>query len=75
MGRVCGCSESSYEAHLLRGRREPEPNGTDLTRQQVNFVIPAKAGIHFQGVKIKMDPGFRRDDGFKSAPFEPEPGF
>jgi hypothetical protein len=32
------------------------------------FVIPAKAGIHFdfpwvRCEKSKMDPGFRRDDG------------
>jgi hypothetical protein len=33
-------------------------------------VIPAKAGIHFaltQNAKIKMGPGFRRDDGGASA--------
>ncbi|HRN62252.1 MAG TPA: hypothetical protein PK743_05080 [Luteimonas sp.] len=37
----------------------------------MNAVIPAKAGIHLdvdlsrknQQRKIKMDPGFRRDDG------------
>jgi hypothetical protein len=28
-----------------------------------HLVIPAKAGIHFfSSAKIKMDPGFRRDD-------------
>jgi cyclic pyranopterin phosphate synthase len=27
------------------------------------LVIPAKAGIHWAFQKIKMDPGFRRDDG------------
>ncbi len=40
-----------------------------LRTRQPNFVMPAKAGIHFQVVKIKMDPGFRRDDGVKSVPF------
>ena len=49
-----------------------EENGTDLRHQPSNFVIPAKAGIHFQVVKIKMDPGFRRDDGVKSVPFGTE---
>jgi hypothetical protein len=43
------------------------------------LVIPAKAGIHFavalgsasqSNGKIKMDPGFRRDDGSEfMAPF------
>jgi hypothetical protein len=29
------------------------------------IVIPAKSGIHFRShSKIKMDPGFRRDDGY-----------
>jgi len=31
----------------------------------IELVIPAKAGIHFDfsvQAKIKMDPGFRRDD-------------
>jgi hypothetical protein len=27
------------------------------------FVIPAKAGIHFDLAGKQMDPGFRRDDG------------
>ena len=36
------------------------------------FVIPAKAGIHFAVRKIKMDPGFRRDDGAKSGAFMPD---
>jgi hypothetical protein len=32
------------------------------------IVIPAKAGIHFRfRVKIKMDSGFRRNDGGVSA--------
>ena len=44
-------------------------NGTDSTCQPSIFVIPAKAGIHFQAVKIKIDPGFRRDDDAKSVPF------
>ena len=32
-------------------------------------VIPAKAGIHFPVLKIKMDPGFRRDDGYGGFAF------
>jgi hypothetical protein len=32
------------------------------------FVIPAKAGIHFRSfAKIKMDPGFRRDDEIRTT--------
>jgi len=32
------------------------------------FVIPAKAGIHFAfPAKIKLDPGFRRDDGLANS--------
>jgi hypothetical protein len=35
---------------------------------QKETVVPAKAGTHFDFLgpfKIKMDPGFRRDDGGK----------
>jgi hypothetical protein len=28
----------------------------------LHLVVPAKAGTHLHFVKIKMDPGFRRDD-------------
>lgn len=42
---------------------------------QANFVIPAKAGIHFQVVEIKVVPGFCRDDGTKPVPFEYWPTF
>ena len=44
-------------------------NGIDSTRQPTNFVIPAKAGTHLDLDRLKMDPGFRRDDDAKSAPF------
>ncbi len=37
------------------------------------LIIPAKAGIHFQAVEIKMDPGFCRDDGLKQVPFDSDP--
>jgi hypothetical protein len=39
-----------------------------IATTQQHFVIPAKAGIHFAPAlytksKVKMGPGFRRDDG------------
>jgi len=33
------------------------------TTEQEQSVIPAKAGIHLLWLEMKMDPGFRRDDG------------
>jgi len=40
-------------------------SGLPLSLSMHTLVIPANAGIHFAvGMKIKMDPGVRRDDDF-----------
>ena len=58
----------------------PDSNGAHLAHQPTDFVIPANAGIHFQVVKINMDPGLTshsavescRDDDAKSVSFRPD---
>jgi hypothetical protein len=53
-------------AEVLResGTAAREGKLSRLSRDVSSAVIPAKAGIHFRfHVRIKMDPGFRRDDG------------